>query len=98
MDDASWACDCSYFAEVDHIQVFALVFLGYCDIAFLKELNNASVEFEWLLDCELLTLFCKKVSFFQMLLFCVHKDSIGQEENVINLKANNAKVVGGVAL
>ena len=83
---------------MDHIQVLVLVFLSYCDIAFLRELNDASIKFKWLLNCKLLALFCKKVSLFQMLLLCVCKGSIGQEKSVISLEANNAKVVGGVAL
>jgi len=33
-----------------------------------------------------------------MLLLCVYKGSISQEESVVSLEANNTKVVGSVAL
>jgi hypothetical protein len=51
-----------------------------------------------LFNCKLLTLFYKKVSLFQLLLFRVYKGGISQEESIISLKANNTKIVGTVAL
>ena len=74
------------------------MFLGYYNIAFPRELNNASVKFKWLFNRKLLALFCKKVSLSQMLLLRVYKGGISQEESIVSLKANNTKVVRSIAL
>ena len=97
-DNVSWACDWGYFIKMNCIQILALAFLGYCDIAFLRELDNASIKFKWLLNCELLMLFYKKISLFQILLFCICKDNISQKKSIISLKVNNTKVVRDIAL